>query len=698
MLQILTLDNNGQKIYSDRNSSFGENIEHKTVAWDSIDEKCDLVILNSGLEVTEGWIEALTQGASSYINVGTVSPMTLQDFRKSAEDKFVEYNSRRTISEWGEILQACALEICHDVEWNLFDCVYIKSEVLCDVGIPTQEIVSDENKAKKWFLTVSQLGWLNVMVTSAMISDDLQYGEESDYYSLRARDEMLKAIEDLWKCIDLYFSLHFDNNRTNILHYSFADFQEGMAYNVGGTQLHISDMVEYQKNKYNVFVLARDGEYLRLTEYVNNDKKQFDFWVGAVKDNSIFFDKIHEELYKKILKVFDIRLIHIHHTMWMPLSIYYVANLYHIPIFLTFHDYYYCCPFIKMINLDNKLCTKQTCESDCKECLEKRKNVVDGIAYITKWHKECGKVIDLCSQVIFPSNRALEVIREFYPQVIDKAIVIEHGVRLPEVMHNINYKHDKLRVAFIGDISNYKGGFEIYNLIQRDRSQFEWYIMGGIGYPDLVDFEQENLTKTGWYKHYEIYDLLKLHEIDIVCILSIFEETFCYTLSEAIAMGIPVIVKRVGALGDRTEKMQCGWVIPRDADADEIYALLCKINNNREEYNLMKDKINSLYNRNIEDMGKEYDEVYQLIHAKRRIQKLQLMLGYVHSNKEEFEDNSEYRLEDISRLEEAEKELNHVKSLYLVQLVLKIYRLDNPFWQRIKRIAKRILPRSSNIL
>lgn len=683
MLQILTIGGNEQTIRSYGEYNTRETDDWKMVTWNSIDEKSDLIIFNSELEISDDWIERLIQSANSYISIGTVSPMLLQDFKEYDLDKFVKYD-RQTLREWGRIFEACTLGNCCDVEWNLFDCVYIKSEVLCDVGIPTEEMVLDKNKAKEWFMTVAQLGWSSVMTNDVVVSGRLIYGNSSIYYSSRVKGNVRRFIDDLWKCVELFFILHFDNSRINILHYLLADFQEGRAYNIGGTQFHVSDLVEYQKKKYNVFVLARDGGYLRLTEYVDNDKKQFDFWVGTASDNVIFYDKRHEEVYLKILKVFDIRLIHIHHTMWMPLNIFYAANSYYIPIIMSIHDYYYACPVLKMINLQNELCTKHTCESDCNECLKKTKNIIDGTAYINKWHREYGKVIDLCSKIISPSQQALDTIGEFYPQIHNKAFIVEHGIRLPKESNKINYKHDKLRIAFIGGISDIKGGSVIYDLIKKDKSQFEWYIMGKIGYSDLVYLEQKNLTKTGQYKRYEIYDLLKLHEIDIVCILSIVAETFCYTLSEAAAMGIPVIAKRVGALGERAEKMQCGWVIPRDTNADELYSLLCQINNNRDEYNFFKERLEKMDNRNIEDMGKEYDDIYQLIQTNRKIADLPLMLPYVHGNKDVVLADNKYYVEEMTRLIEDEKELSEIKNLYLVQLMLKIYRLDGFFWRRLK--------------
>lgn len=688
MLQVLVLGENGQIIKDCDREDLKDLVPHESVHWDDINDTDDLIILNSNLKLTSGWVQILFQEAYSFAGIGTVSPMLLQDFIHFAEDKSAHYGEV-TMEQWCDIIKSSAVENDVSVGWNLFDCVYIKKEVLSDVGIPTKEIVTDKNKAKRWFLSATQFGWSNKVAITAIAYGDLQYGKNDDYYA-RINSDMRRIFEHLWKGVDLYFELHFDNDRVNILHYLLADFQEGRENNVGGTQFHVSDLVEYQKYRYNVFVLARDGEYLRLTEYVDDDQKQFDFWVGSAQENVVFYDKRHEDLYKNILKFLDIQIVHIHHIMWMTLDIFYVAHSYHIPIILSIHDYYFVCPVLKMINLENQLCTKGVCENHCEQCLKSNKNIIDGKSYIRKWRKECGKAMDMCAKIIFPSNNTLQAVQEFYPQIDGKSRVIEHGLRLPKEPINLNYNHEKLHVAFIGGISDVKGGSVIYDLIRKDTARFEWYVMGGIAYTDLALLEQKNLTKTGWYKRYEIYELLKEYEIDIVCILSIVAETFCYTLSEAAAMRIPVIAKRVGALGDRAEKMHCGWVVPRDADAGEIYSLLCRLDSNRAEYYSVRENMRKISNKNIDEMGKEYDDVYgtgQL--TDRKVQQLGKMLQYEPSCKDADADNIKYYMQERTRLLEAEKELSTIKNLYLVQVILKLYALDSPFWRKVKNFIRR---------
>lgn len=51
------------------------------------------------------------------------------------------------------------------------------------------------------------------------------------------------------------------------------DFRESAANNIGGTQIHVRELMEELRGEYNIFVAARDGEFLGVTAYT--EKKKF---------------------------------------------------------------------------------------------------------------------------------------------------------------------------------------------------------------------------------------------------------------------------------------------------------------------------------------------------------------------------------------------------------------------------------------
>lgn len=643
-----------------------------------LDDKNDAIIVSGIAELTNRWIFHLISCAESYVNVGTVSPLTKRELELELKGK-------------SPVALATAFEVCGEqlypeVKYNLFDCVYIKKEVFDEAGVPSTEEMLNSDKSRTWFKRAAQMGWKHRICTQALFINGFLYPPTNSIYTERIDFLFTEILQKVQKNLQLYMEMNLDNGKKNVLHFLLADFQEGTQNNVGGTQFHVSDLVLYEKNVYNVFVLARDGELLRLTEYSGDITKVFTFYIGKIPEYNVFFDEAHEKLYDYILAVLRIDLVHVHHTMWMPLNIYYSANKLRIPIALSIHDYYYACPVLKMLDMDGQSCSRESCRENCDVCLKNNKNIDNGGRYLKKWYKEHSRAISLCRQIIFPSEHARNVLSNYYPIIKEKSTVIEHGIVLPVEKSSGNFAHDRLRVAFIGGISDVKGGPIIYDLITQDKKTFDWYLMGGIAYLKLYHLEQENLTKTGWYKRYEIYDLLRMYEIDLVCILSTVEETYCYTLSEAVAAGIPVVATNVGALGQRMQRLQCGWIIPKTATAKDILSLLFRIKEYPSEYHAKYEKTIAAPIKDLEEMGKEYDELYSKIMSKILYLPVENMSFlresfYSGTDKNDVELRSK---EEQAQLLADQRELNELKNSLLVKCALELRKVRIPGKEKIK--------------
>ena len=677
-----------------------EGLELET--YEQIDYIHDLLIVSDNVWLSKNCLRKLREVANNNPEIGTVSPLFSVDF-EIMECIALKNRISKKESDWEEIIEACASPVCPEVTRNILECVYVKKEVLQETGLLSKEEFLQPKSVALWFDEVQQLGWKNKICGQAVAIGNALFEKSEKYYTDRLTSAAKEMMNWFNETVALYDNLHYSNGRHNIMHYLLADFQEGMRNNVGGTQFHVADLVEYQRDSYNVYVLARDGAYLRLTEYTDDEKKQFDFYVGEAPIYNVYYDPTHEKIYELILRSFAIELVHVHHTMWMPLNIYDAADKMGIPIIVSLHDYYYVCPQLVMLRPNGELCTQETCRTDCQECL-KQKKIMEPEKYIEKWHLKHKEALDKCQKIIFPSQYAKRVVLDFYPTIENRTMVIEHGIKLPEdtEVGDPHKQHPKLKIAFIGGISDIKGGKLINQVIRQDDSHFEWYIMGGIASEDLINLKKDNLTKTGWYKKNEIYQLLRDYEIDIVCIWSIVAETFCYTLSEALSVGIPVIATHVGALGDRVEALKCGWLIDRNASLDEALKLLCDLDNNREKIIEKRKAISKLVLKDIAMMGKEYDEVYsELIDREpMRYPDIKSIMQYKHNDNisDDNADESKFSVsetdineviisaEDNMRFIASEKELNELKSSLLVKVAIQLRKVKIPGKQKIKDI------------
>ena len=168
-----------------------------------------------------------------------------------------------------------------------------------------------------------------------------------------------------------------------------------------------------------------------------------------------------------------------------------------------------------------------------------------------------------------------------------------------------------LRVAFLGGMVPAKGSAMAYELITRSSDDIQWYSFGFLGDERLLHLERDNFTKVGTYTRDTIYRLLKEFQIDLICILPTWAETFCYTLSEAWLAQIPVLVTDIGAVGARVRQTGAGIVVPLSAAPEEILDQIEALQRSPERYRALKATLNSHLVRTVGEMLEDYIALYE---------------------------------------------------------------------------------------
>ena len=178
------------------------------------------------------------------------------------------------------------------------------------------------------------------------------------------------------------------------------------------------------------------------------------------------------------------------------------------------------------------------------------------------------------------------------------------------------FPKSKLNVGFIGGVTVEKGTTIIRDLIQNSSNDICWYQFGEIGDEKLLKLDAPNFIKTGKYDRDDIEILLDGYGIDVVCILSCWPETFCYTLSEAFAAKKPVIGVNIGAVGERISD-EYGWLVSVEHSSEEIRRILKELLNNREILENKQRNIGELILKTTEQMCVEYINLYNQFKLKK---------------------------------------------------------------------------------
>lgn len=736
-------------IDNDENAGFSNNVNKGM----NCSEDRDVILLNSDTIVTKNWVNKIYKCAYSKEEIGTVTPLsnsaTLCSYPVMCQDNDIPENL--TLDQLAEIVERCSMQKYPRITVAVGFCMFIKRRVINEVGLfDASTFERGYGEENDFCNRAEQLGYIHVMCddtliyhrgTVSFVSEEKQKLIDShdkilvERYPEQMRKNHLYCVTNPDKYIrdniDIYAKV--DPDRKNIMYVIHSDFREDASDNMGGTQFHVRDLVKTLKYDYNVYVAARDGDYLRVTLYRDEEKVSLKYYIGPkdlfprIKDSDLF------TLFENLLKAFKINMLHVHHTYGLSFDMVFAAEMLGIPVVLTMHDYYYVCPNVKLFDCQKQYCGGNIDNGHCDECINKCVGVYVGRDFMVKWRNACENLLGKCADIVVPSEAAKKVVINVYPGIEKNIHVIEHGTELlseiieindeiievsdkvkvvvdnafddsndlykvsgwgyieninandiyPYVQVDVNgksaffacpkilrpdvsdylcdekymncgfsvsaydesmekqqlkirvllkyddrfYTNDnwierriksgtedkRFNVAFIGGMVEEKGSVLAKQMIAAGKKGIRWHIFGTIGDGELIDFNQENLVKHGTYRQCDLPKLFKQYDIDAVCILSVWPETFCYTLSEAIICNTPVFVTDMGAVGERVKRNDYGWVVPNGTNAKEMVEVLYSCLKNKDEYMEKKKAAIMHQEKSLYDMSREYVSLYQNI-------------------------------------------------------------------------------------
>jgi glycosyltransferase involved in cell wall biosynthesis len=167
--------------------------------------------------------------------------------------------------------------------------------------------------------------------------------------------------------------------------------------------------------------------------------------------------------------------------------------------------------------------------------------------------------------------------------------VIEHGCALPRRdLFAGATDGRRLRVAVLGRIDPVKGDELLAAAFERARLVVDFLFLGaGQGGSALSGRWASTVVPS--YRHEDLPALLADRPCDLALFLSAVPESFSYTLSEAWALGIPVVAPRIGAFEDRITDGETGFLY--DPERDSLVHLLLQLDGDRSAVRRMAKRI-----------------------------------------------------------------------------------------------------------
>lgn len=591
----------------------------------------DVLLLNSDTLVTKGWLEKIVTCANSDLQIATVTPFS-NNASLCSTSTFTDMDDMPegiSVDEYGALIERVSLKMYPTIPVGVGFCMYIKRYVLDEIGdFDVATFAKGYGEECDFCYRAIEFGYRHVLC-----DDTFVWHKGNQSFTTKEKQEFIESHQQILNkrypkqttaahhFIDynpIYYlqnninlALMVENGRPNILYLLHLDFKASGMNPTGGTQIHVKELVQFMRTDHNCYVLSYDRSDLLLSVYSDIGESEYRFHLEETTGFPLYHNKLYEENIRNILSAFKIELIHVHHVQNHTMDLFSCAEELGIPVIMTIHDFYAVCPKINLLNHKNEYCQDIRTPDMCEICF---KNIFQGYHNsLEKWQGEFFEALRRCRLLIYPNVSGKNILLESYPEYRAKSIVVEHGMDI-EVCNsrNLTVEDKAINIAFIGGLAPYKGSRLAIDLISNVRhTSIKWHIFGNIGDGLLESLEQDNLVKHGYYQRQDIVSLLVENNIHLVCIFSIWPETFCFTLSEAWAAGVPALVTDIGALGERMRKHGGGWLIDYRASWKHIWESINKILNDKYDYAEKQHAVSKIKIRNLVDMCLEYRNIYQ---------------------------------------------------------------------------------------
>jgi putative glycosyltransferase len=581
----------------------------------------DVILLNSDTEVSDFWVEEMEKCAYSQDDVATVTALSNNATLASVPNGLQPNKLPDSMSfdEYANMVYSRSLRRYPQIPTAHGFCMYIRRNALNVVGLFDQQTFGKGYGEENDFsYRCMDFGYKHLLCDSVIV-----YHKESQSFNEKKEQLINANMKILRKRYPLYVKntenwcskfpikdicdnvrIGIENrDRSNIL-FLIHDWSN-VHSNVGGTTIHCLDLISRLRNDFNIHVLAPENDVYKLHSYFKDSEICND--VGLYKKNvmSSFYDADYRKMLETIIDGLGITTVHVHHMIGHYFDVVDVCREKHVQSIITLHDFYSLCPTINLLYMNKEYCMEMK-NKDCVNCLKDKMDVQNNI--VKNWQVHWGQFLQKFDQVIVPSNSTKEIIENVHTHI--NCEVIEHGIDLERNTALERNEKDVFNVAFVGVMLPHKGSKVLEYFVKHCKHRNIKFHLFGIAHSDLLKKNHSNYEYHGVYKRNELPRLLKENKIHLVCNLSIWPETYSYTLTETIACGVPVLSYNIGAVGERILKNGFGWILE---NKDMNYALkkISEISKNLDEYNTRIRNINSYSIKSTSEMCLEYKDMYK---------------------------------------------------------------------------------------
>ncbi len=604
----------------------------------------DVIVLNSDTLITPGWVERLIGCAASDERIGIVCPLsnnaTILSVPWMNEDNPIP--DGLGIERFAALIAASSARRYPRLPVAVGFCMLIRQAVIRRIGLLHRAYRHGYGEECDYSLRAWEAGFEVACCDDAFVyhQGEQSFGAVPGLAKLKQRNEavllsrwpfyhglirrfcQLNPLRDVQERILAGLAQARGDQAPHLL-YVLHEY-----HSLGGTEIHARALMTGLADDYRISLIFpgetdpyrdfqcvdEDGRW-RVLAYqralIETGPKLFGY-PAALRNPSV------EASFARLLAGGAVRLVHFHHLLgWGSLELPLIARRLGAAVILSLHDYFLFCPVFDLLSPQGLPCGRDCVDPEddrCLDCLLHYPNTIEDRdelrAYLGLRQQKILAILEAAEAIVVPSGFVLQRFLSAYgPELALKVRVIPHG--LPQLGSPMALRpSDSFRLGVFANLTRRKGAEHLIEAIRllKHRRSLQVLQFGGVepGYRQALS--AAGIQMRGTYRHLDLKRLVA--EVDLAVVPSVYEETFCLTIAELQALGVPVLAFAVGAIPERITDGQSGFLVEElsaRALAERIQALIA----NPRQLRQVRTYLRQQRPKRLEDNLKDYAALYE---------------------------------------------------------------------------------------
>jgi len=530
----------------------------------------DVLLLNSDTVVANDWLDRLRECAWRDVATASVTPFsnnaTICSYPRFCQDNALPQGM--AVAELDALFRDVNRGEAVPIPTAVGFCMYIRRDCLEQVGLFDADLFGrGYGEENEFCMRAARHGWRHLLCADTYVyhaggvsfADTQSEQQKSALRTLTALYPGYEALIAGFVCADPPAPCRFAAELEVLRRTASRDARPAVLMinhaRGGGTERHLRELAA---------TIAEQATVLFLRPHGAENQAGLLSLHGS--DNALPFDPVDDyALLVELLRALGVRRVHFHHTIGVHTQFWRLPQDLGVPYDFTVHDYYLACPQVTMTTPEGAYCGEPD-DVGCRRCLQQ--SPAPGVSEIGQWRSASDAMVRGAARVFVPGRDAERRMQRYFPGVATVFAPHENDRLLQVAPARARPLADEesLRIVVLGAVAVFKGA----NLLEdcaraarRRRLPLEYHLLG-YAYRPLASWPATALREHGAYREEELARLLRELAPHLVWFPGSCPETYSYTLSACVALGLPVVAPAIGAYSERLAGREWSWLIAPD--------------------------------------------------------------------------------------------------------------------------------------